>query len=305
MLVGCGINGLNPFGANDQNGSLGGLATLKIQLDTGGRPSIDPNEQPIITANIKLVDVLAQTQVTNWIPGSFSFVKFLPVQPGLVTITLFDVDNTYLTNTATATMTVRAGYNYTIYTTLGGAISMIETNVNSGLAYRYQMVYSESHNDTNIYAKGANLFSWNPATQITEQTNVNPAEGAYNLRLLRAISTTNWIGIGFTQTNGVKDNSLYSGGHLRFSVRTFNTNNTYKVGISYTNGATLTERTIDLNTIIGYACDGTWKTLSIPMSDFGTVDFTKIYTYFELASTSLQTNTNTVIDVDDVYWSRD
>jgi len=306
VLVGCSINGLNPFGLSDENGSAGGLATLSLQVLEPGKGSIDVDELNITAANFTLVDVLAQTQTTNWAPGLSTYLLFQPIKPGTTTLTLRDIDVLNWTNTFTTNITVKSGYNYRIVVTLGGGIYMIETNASAALAYRYQMIYSETHNDTNIYAKGANLFAWNPATQITVNTNGGyPIEGTYSMRLIRAVSATNWIGIGFTQTNGVKDNSIYSGGHLKFSVKAFNTNNTYKIGIVSITGVTTNEAWVNLDAVPGYAIDGTWKVLSVPMSDFTGINFAGIYTYFALASINLQTNTNTTIDLDDVYWSRD
>jgi hypothetical protein len=65
------------------------------------------------------------------------------------------------------------------------------------------------------------------------------------------------------------------------------------------------DASVNLADVTGFAVDGTWKQLSIPMSDFAGINFSGIYCYFYISSTALQTNTNTALYLDDIYWSRD
>lgn len=311
VLVGCSINGLNPFGgSNNEGGALGdGMATLAVQVIEPDKGTIDVDELNITNANFRLIDVLAQTQTTNWAPGLSGYILFNPIRPGLTSLRLIDVDVLGYASTNATNITVRAGYNYRIVVSLGGMIYMIETNASGITVSNYLAVYSQTHavpalNNAFNPLNGGNLFIWTPCLTLTEIT-TNPWEGTQNWQLTRTASTSNWIGFGISITNGAKDKSIYSGGHLRFAVKAYNSNNTYKVGIQSITGAVTNDAFVNLADIPGFAVDGAWHALSVPMSSFTGINFAGVYAYFYIASINLQTNTNTYLYLDDIYWSRD
>lgn len=310
VLVGCSINGLNPFGGSTKDGSLGdGLATLAVDIVAPTKGTIVVDEVPITNANFRLIDVLAQTQTTNWSPGLSGYIMFNPIQPGLTSLRLIDIDGQGRASTNSTNITVHSGYNYRIVVSLGGMIYLIETNGSGITVSNYMAVYSESHivpaaNNVFNPLNGGNLYIWTPCLALTE-IGITNGEGASNWQLSRTASTSNWVGFGITITNGAKDKSIYSTGHLKFAVRAYNANNTYKIGIQSITGAVTNDAFVNLTDIPGFAVDGTWKYLSVPMSDFTGINFSGVYCYFYIASTALQTNTNTVLYLDDIYWSRD
>lgn len=306
MLVGCAINGLNPFG-NDVNGSAGGMATMTIQVLEPGKGSIDVGALIIIAANFTLVDVQAQTQTTNWAPGLATALVFRPIKAGLTSLTLRDIDNAGWTNIVSTNITVVGGYNYRIVVTLGGGIYLIETNLTAIPVSNDMTLYSETHGvpvGNNVFAQGANLFIWTPALVLTE-IGTSSWEGNSNWAVTRAISTTNYIGFGITSTNGGKDKSIYSGGHLNLAVKNANAANAFRIGIQSITGAVTNDAYVDMASQIGYAADGNWHVLAIPMSSFAGINFANVYTYFYLSSTAIQTNVVTTVNIDDIYWSRD
>lgn len=309
VLAGCSINGLNPFGgSNTENGGLGGLASFSIIIVEPEKGTIDVDELNIVSANFRLIDGAAVTQTTNWVPPMIGNIKFNPIASGTANLRLIDTDVTGVAATNSTNVVVRGGYNYVIRVTLGGLIYMIETNAGASTVSNYMAVYSETHavpTGNNVFdpLNGANLSIWQLSTVLTE-ISTGLWEGSHNWQITRPAGTNTWIGFGITSTNGLKNKAIYSGGHLKFAVKAFNSNNTYKVGmISVTAGVT-NDKFVNLTAIPGYAADGNWKNLSVPMSDFG-IDYNNVSCYFYFTSVTLQTNTNTAVYLDDIYWSRD
>jgi hypothetical protein len=309
MLVGCSINGINPFGASEVTGASGGLATFAIQVLEPSKGSIEVDEINVTNASFRLIPPVGATQNTNWAPGMLGFVLFNPITPGTANLRLIDNDALGVSSTNATNITIRSGYNYRIIVTLGGLIYMIETNAGASTVSNYMAVYSETHaipalNNAFNPLNGGNLYVWTPGMALTE-VGTGTWEGASNWAVTRPAGITNYIGFGISITNGAKDKTIYAGGHLKFAVKAFNANNTYSVGIQSITGAVTNDVAIPLNTIAGYVVDGNWHALMIPMSDFAGINFGGIYTYFYLTSTAIQTNTNTAIYLDDIYWSRD
>jgi len=310
MLVGCSINGINPFGGNDVTGASGGLATFAIQVLEPSKGSITVDEVNVTNASFRLIPPVGTTQTTNWVPGMLGYVLFNPITPGTANLRLIDNDAFGVASTNATNITVRSGYNYRIIVTLGGLIYMIETNAGASTVSNYMAVYSETHaipalNNAFNPLNGANLFIWTPGALVLTEIGTASWEGASNWQLTRAAGVSNWIGFGIAVTNGVKDKTIYAGGHLKFAVKAFNANNTYKVGLQSITAGVTNDVSINLTDIPGFAVDGAWHACSIPMSDFAGINFATVYSYFYIASTVLQTNTNTAIYLDDIYWSRD
>jgi hypothetical protein len=309
MLVGCAINGMNPFGG-DESGNYSGMATMTVSLiGPEARASfLSIDELPIVNARLTIVDVLGGVQATNWIPGSASSFRFLPIKPGLTTLSLFDVDNTFTTNSApTTNFLIRAGYNYRLVVALGGSFYMIESNVSVATVSNELAIYSEAHVTpvgNNVFANGANLFIWTPALVLNEIATA-PYEGVNNWNVTRAISTTNFIGFGITFTNGVKNYSLYNGGHMKFAYKNANAGNIFKVGMISVTGVVTNDASVDLSTLPGYAADGNWHFLSIPLASFTGVNLATLSSVFYLASTAIVTNAVTSVFLDEIRITRD
>jgi hypothetical protein len=309
VLVGCSINGLNPFGGNNVSGDMGGMATLAIQIIGPSKGTIEVDELNIVNANFRIIDAAAVTQTTNWNPPMSGYIAFAPVAPGSASLRLIDVDVTGRAATNSLAYTFRGGYNYVIKVTLGGLVYMIETNPAAAAVSNHMAVYSETHiipTGNSVFGPGndANLFIWNSPTTLTE-IGANSWEGASNWQITRvATNVANvWIGFGITSTNGVKNKTIYSTGHLKLAVKNSNPTNRYKVGVISVTGGVTNDRFVSLTNVPGYAADGTWKALSIPFSDLP-IDFTTVSCYFYFASENIVSNAVTVY-LDDVYWSRD
>lgn len=308
-LAGCSISGLKPFGGSgDVGGDMGGLVTLSIEIEEPVRGTIDIDPLAIVSANFRITDSAAGVQTTNWIPGAATLIRFNPIPSGSTTLRLIDVDASGFAVTNTKIQSFTSGYNYRIRVSLGGAIYLIETNYAGSLAWRYNMIYSESHADTNVWARGASLYIWSPSTTIAEITTA-PYEGTYTWRLTRAASVANWMGFGIDITNATaRDYTLYQNGALRFSVKHSNITNRFKVGLKSVVGTTTNEAWVMLTNIPGWAPDGTWKALTVPMSAFSGVNFSGLTGVFYFSTDTpipnAQTNVATIVDIDDVYLER-
>jgi beta-glucanase (GH16 family) len=108
-----------------------------------------------------------------------------------------------------------------------------------------------------------------------------------------------WYGFGLNSTAGI-DLSHYSGGYLNFSMRT-SSNLDFWVGVMDKNGAEANINFVNGSDPYGFARDGQWHVVSIPVSEIISqgVDLSVVDNVFMLGGEGAVTN----ILVDDVYYS--
>ncbi|MGC3999331.1 MAG: hypothetical protein QM767_18575 [Anaeromyxobacter sp.] len=135
------------------------------------------------------------------------------------------------------------------------------------------------------------LYLWNNLTQVTG----TPQAGATSV----AVKTTDgsWLGFGYATTR--RRNLLnYAAGYLSFSIKTTAADD-LKVGI---NGGNDGDSWVELKQDYAFPRDGQWHQLSIPMTRFGSADFTDIRQYFMVAGANAVTP-GAVFEFDEISWS--
>jgi len=142
----------------------------------------------------------------------------------------------------------------------------------------------------------AELFLWNNLAQVTRP----PAAGSDSV----AVQTQGgaWFGFGYAATRRVNLLS-YAAGHLNVSIRTTSTND-FKIGI---NGGNDGDAWVDFKVgadPYGFARDGQWHAISIPMTRFAGADFSDIRQYFMVAGAGVVTP-GAVFEFDEISWTQD
>jgi len=140
----------------------------------------------------------------------------------------------------------------------------------------------------------ANVYVWNNLTAITG----TPAAGTASLAFQTA--TTDWFGLGIASTTR-KNLMNYAAGTLNVTLKTTSTN-TFKIGIA---GGASGESWVTFTSgsdPYGFVRDGQWHTISIPMTKFGTSDFSDISQFFMFVSDGTVTAGQT-FQFDEIYWS--
>ncbi len=143
-------------------------------------------------------------------------------------------------------------------------------------------------------ATDANVFLWEKTLVAVSST---PYGGATSL----AVKTTNlnWFGFGVAATR--KRNLLnYAAGYLNVAIKT-TSNNAFKIGL---NGGNDGDAWVDFKRgadPYGFARDGQWHKVAIPMTRFAGADFSDVRQYFMVAGDS--SSPGTLWEFDEIYWS--
>jgi beta-glucanase (GH16 family) len=126
--------------------------------------------------------------------------------------------------------------------------------------------------DKVVFGQGADLFLWNNITNIASPA-PTPFEGS-NVWAFHANAGA-WYGLGVA--NDVKNLSNYAGGSLKFHMKTTSTA-PFKVGIA----ADGTEGWVNFHGTNehGLVRDGQWHEVTIPVSEFGSLDLLQITQLF-------------------------
>jgi len=143
-----------------------------------------------------------------------------------------------------------------------------------------------------------NLFLWNNLVDATG----TPAAGTASLAY--ATSGTQWFGLGLNATN--RHNLLnYAGGYLNFSMKTTSLD-PIKIGVAGGDNSNAWVNFTNGSDPYGFARDGAWHQISIPMTKFAGADFSDISQYFMFVSNLPEGGLATVgqkWEFDEIYWS--
>ena len=164
-------------------------------------------------------------------------------------------------------------------------------------------VYTEtaSHMTAGQFALGVqgNFFIWANTMTATTQ---HPYEGAQDISLLSA--GLGWTGMAFTPN--IKYNLTayrYSGCQLQFAMKT-TTTTPFMIGMKSGNIDGVGQKWITFQSgsdPYGFARDGNWHVVSIPMSDFAPeVDLRAVSQFFEILSTAAAIPN---IELDDIHFT--
>ena len=161
------------------------------------------------------------------------------------------------------------------------------TPVNHSLAYQ---TGSEPGFD---YGTNAALFIWNNMTPVTSPT---PSEGANCWSFNIAGGT--WFGMGVLVPN-FRNMKNYSDGYLHVDLKTTGTAS-IKVGIKSSRGGEFwLPLGVDGTSEFGFARDGQWHSLRIPLNRFANIDFRTVHQLFMIAGDAASALN---LSIDNVWW---
>jgi hypothetical protein len=162
----------------------------------------------------------------------------------------------------------------------------------------YLGLYTENPKITDkleVNGSSVSLYIWNNTMKAISSASY---EGK-NVLSYSSTAGTAWYGLGLF-ANPAVDLSAYKNGALHFALKTSD-NKEFYIGIE---GANNTKKTITFNQAndpYEFIRDGQWHQISIPMSEFSSVDLTACGNFFIMGGAPSITD----LAVDDVYLSSD
>jgi len=156
------------------------------------------------------------------------------------------------------------------------------------------LVYEDGSDPAFEYGTAAALYTWNNMTESA--TPATPSEGTEVWTF--DISAGQWFGMGVFLPN-FRNMKNYSDGFLHFDMQTTLTD-TIKIGLKSSRGGEFWLPVGDETSEIGFARDGNWHTVSIPLNRYANTDFNTIHQIFMIAADSA--SASTTLSIDNVYW---
>jgi hypothetical protein len=145
------------------------------------------------------------------------------------------------------------------------------------------------------YGTNAALYIWN--NMVPAATMPAPSEGSQCWSF--DIAGGDWFGMGVLVPN-FRNMSNYSDGYLHFDIKTTGTASV-KVGIKSSRGGEFwLPLGVDQTSEFGFARDGQWHTLKIPLNRFANIDFCTVHQLFMFAGDPPASALN--VSIDNVWW---
>jgi beta-glucanase (GH16 family) len=147
------------------------------------------------------------------------------------------------------------------------------------------------------YGTNAALYIWNNMTPAASPP--PPSEGTQCWSF--DIAAGNWFGMGVLVPN-FRNMNNYSDGYLHFDIRTTGTAS-IKVGIKSSRaGEFWLPLGVDATSEFGFARDGQWHSLKIPLNRFANTDFQTMSQMFMIASDTSNPTAAMNLSIDNVWW---
>jgi len=162
-------------------------------------------------------------------------------------------------------------------------------------------LYTETY-ETPKWDSEIQLLNWNTSCLKTEDiTSSSAPEGSIYQRGEVTNDSETWWGWGIAAINGIDNptfhnRSEWEGGRLHLTIMASN-NPGIRVGIK-----DKIAHWVNLSNY-GFDADGNWYTISIPFSDFGSVNFSHISNYFMMDYGGYSLTNGQVYYLDHIYWS--
>jgi beta-glucanase (GH16 family) len=158
-------------------------------------------------------------------------------------------------------------------------------------------LYTETHPGLDASARGAQINVWADTFSLTTADAGTGGEGTQCYQL--TMKDKGWMGLGIIGPATGDNLGNYGNNYLCFKMKTTAACG-FKAGIEYGGGTT---KWALLSAEYGYANDGQWHDIRIPMSDLAGIDFSMITHYFILMNANGATAAGDVVWLDDIYWS--
>lgn len=144
------------------------------------------------------------------------------------------------------------------------------------------------------YSDEAALYTWNNMTAAAVPA--TPSEGTEVWSF--DIGAGAWFGGGVFLPN-FRNMKNYSDGFLHFDIQTTLTDN-IKIGLKSSRGGEYWQWIGDETADLGFARDGQWHTVSIPLNGYANTDFNSLQQIFMIAADSA--SASTTLSIDNVYY---
>jgi hypothetical protein len=156
------------------------------------------------------------------------------------------------------------------------------------------LVYGDDTDPGFVYGPEAALYPWNNMTEAA--TPATPSEGSACWTF--DVGAGGWYGLGVFLPN-FRNMKNYSDGYLHFDIQTTLTN-PMKVGIKSSRGGEFWLPLGNETAEFGFARDGAWHSVRVPLNRFANIDFNTIHQMFMVAADSA--SASTTISFDNIYW---
>jgi beta-glucanase (GH16 family) len=144
------------------------------------------------------------------------------------------------------------------------------------------------------YSDEAALYTWNNMTEAAVPA--APSEGIEVWSF--DIAGGEWFGMGVFLPN-FRNMKNYSDGFLHFDIQT-TLPDTIRIGIKSSRGGESWQSVGDETAGLGFARDGLWHTVSIPLNGYANIDFSTIHQIFMIAGDPA--TASTTLSIDNVWW---
>jgi hypothetical protein len=144
------------------------------------------------------------------------------------------------------------------------------------------------------YSAHAALYTWNNMTEAV--TPATPSEGTEVWSF--DVAAAQWFGMGVFLPN-FRNMQNYSDGFLHFDIQTTLTD-PLRIGVKSSRGGESWLAVGNDTSDIGFARDGAWHTVSIPLNRFSNTDFNTIHQIFMIVADSA--SASTTLSIDNVWW---
>lgn len=143
------------------------------------------------------------------------------------------------------------------------------------------------------YSDEAALYTWNNMVSVAPGS-VSEGSEAWAFD----IAAGDWFGMGVFLPN-FRNMKNYSDGTLHFDVKT-TSSETFRVGIMSSRAGDSYLPVGDQSTEFGFARDGNWHTVSIPLNRYGNIDFNTVHQMFIVVGDAPGSAMN--LSFDNVWW---
>ena len=157
------------------------------------------------------------------------------------------------------------------------------------------LVYGDDTDPEFYYGPQAAVYLWEN-TMTESATPATPSEGTECWTF--DVGAGGWYGMGIFLPN-FRNMKNYSDGYLHFDIQTTLTN-AMKVGIKSSRAGEFWLPLGDETDEFGFARDGQWHSVTIPLNRYANTDFNTIHQIFMLAADSA--SASTTIAIDNIYW---
>ena len=144
------------------------------------------------------------------------------------------------------------------------------------------------------YSDEAAVYLWEN-TAAFSTTPAAPSEGTECWTV--DVGSVGWFGMGVFLPN-FRNMTNYSDGFLHFDIQSLATY-TMKVGVQSSRGGQFWLPLGDETTEFGFARDGLWHTITVPLNRFANTDFNTVHQLFMLMADASSSST---VSLDNIYW---